>query len=566
MRLNPQLYSDNCWEKVHQYIEGVRNGDIIVGKYIKKVVQRYIDTLANKEKYTYRVDRVDKVFKFFSFLNIELKNKYVQFDLLPWQCFLLAFAFGFYYTSDTEKRVIREVFLFMARKNGKTAFASAVQLYGMLFDGVVTPQSILLANTSQQATIALNFAKNMIVHTPQLQERLLGQRSRIIFRDQERQGFCQIFSPIDSARLEGYSPSMGILDEVHGYTDNTIYMAVKTGQGARVNPMLFLISTAGSKNNGFCNEYLKYHQNVLDGNIDDPTTLAVIFQPDPEDDLKDPQCWVKANPSLGVINNLEDLIIAYNSAKHSFADQYFFITKHLNIFYDTPDTWIPEEYLLPVFQPFNEETLYGSDVYIGMDLSKNTDLSSIVLFIKNDDKAYVIPYFWMANMEGNAIRKNGKDLSNYIFDGHITKCSSKTIDLDLIYDKIIEISHNFNIVSIQYDPYNSPLLVSKLKDYGINCEIFRQNASKFNAPMKMIEEMVYNKMIVMKNPCLLWNFSNVVLYLDGNANVKIVKNKQNDSVDGCVALAMAVGGWVQSKFGDEIMGIQNYINASKSST
>jgi phage terminase large subunit-like protein len=167
----------------------------------------------------------------------------------------------------------------------------------------------------------------------------------------------------------------------------------------------------------------------------------------------------------------------------------------------------------------------------------------------------------MANMPGNTIRKSGKDLSNYIFDGYVTKCNSKTIDLDLIYEKIIELSTRFNIVSIQYDPYNSPVLVSRLKEYGLNCEKFQQSASRFNAPLKMLEEMIYNKQIKMKNPVLLWNFSNIVLYVDGNANIKIVKNKQNDSVDGCVALAMAVGGWLIGQFGEELLGIQQYIDA-----
>jgi phage terminase large subunit-like protein len=169
----------------------------------------------------------------------------------------------------------------------------------------------------------------------------------------------------------------------------------------------------------------------------------------------------------------------------------------------------------------------------------------------------------MAGMEGNKIRKNGKDLSNYLFDDWITKCETRTIDLNMIYDKIIELSTHFNIISFQYDPANAPVLVARLKDYGINCELFRQTAWKFNAPMKILEDMIYNKKIKMKNPCLLWNFSNIVLWVDGNANIKIIKNKQNDSVDGCVALAMAVGGWVQNVYGDEIMGLQSYITASK---
>lgn len=561
MRLTPQEYCDKCWEGVKEYVLGVDEGTIIAGVYIKKVIKRYRKMLNQKDKYILRVDKVDKVFKFFSLLNSEYKNEYKQTVLLPWQAFFLSFAYGFYFANEPDKRVIREVLLFMARKNGKSFLAAALQLYGMIADGIENPQSLLLANTAQQATIALNFAKNVVVHTPELNKRLVGQRSRIVFRDYNKQGFCQTFSSMDSARLEGYSVAYAILDECHGYENNTVYAALKTGTGARINPMIFLISTAGNKNNGFLNEYLQRQKKILDETIEDDSVLAMIYEIDEHDDIGDTANWYKSNPSLDYIISMDDLVRSYNSAKFSFADQFFFITKHLNIFYDTPDVWIPEEHILPLFSDFDESEMLGRDAYIGMDLSRNTDLSSIVLFIPGKEESYVIPYFWMANMPGNTIRKSGKDLSNYIFDGYVTKCNSKTIDLDLIYEKIIELSTRFNIVSIQYDPYNSPVLVSRLKEYGLNCEKFQQSASRFNAPLKMLEEMIYNKQIKMKNPVLLWNFSNIVLYVDGNANIKIVKNKQNDSVDGCVALAMAVGGWLIGQFGEELLGIQQYIDA-----
>ena len=563
MKLSTQDYINQCIYYTNEYLNGVKSGHIVTGNYIKRVVERYQKYLYNPN-FIFRNEKVEKIFGFFSFLNVELKNEYVQFPLLPWQCFVLSFIFGFYHKDNEEKRVIKEVLLFIGRKNGKTSFAAALQLYGMLYDNVAVPQSLLLSNTAQQSSVALNYAKNLITHTPQLRERLAGQRSRIVFKDINRQGFCQIFSTIDPARLEGFSPSMAILDEIHNWENNTVYQSIKTGTGARINPLLLIITTAGSKMNGFCQEYLQYHKNILDEKIEDYSSLGIIFQPDNEDDLTNSDCWVKANPSLSFINSMDDLITSYNQAKHSFADKFFFITKHLNLFYDTPNVWIPEEYVTKCFGTFDITKLYGKDAFIGMDLSKNTDLSSIVLYVPVEEEgiSYVIPYFWLANMDKNTVRKNGKDLSNWIYDGYITKCKSKTIDLDMIYEKIIELSSNFNIVSLQYDPYNTPVLVSRLKEYGINCVTFKQNASQFNAPMKMLEEMIYKVKIKYANPVLGYHFSNVVLYIDGNANIKIVKNKQNDSVDGVVALAMAVGGWISYKYGDEVMGLNAYLKAN----
>jgi phage terminase large subunit-like protein len=565
MNLTPEEYCDVCWDKVKEYTVGIDDGSIVVGNYIKKVRERYALLLHSKDRYVFRKDRVEKVFKFFSYISIEHKNKYRQIDLMPWQCFILSMVFGLYYVKDNEKRVFREVFLFIARKSGKTAFSAAIQLYGMLADGVAVPQSLLLANTAQQATVALNLAKDMLIHSPALKKRLMGQRSRIIFKDFEKQGFCQIFSTVDSARLEGYSPSMCIMDEIHGWTDNTIYQAVKTGIGARQNPLMMIITTAGNKNNGFCNEYLKYHKDVLDGNIEDESSIGFIYQPDEYDDLADSQNWLKANPSVGTINKLEDLITTFKQAVHSYADKYAFITKHLNIFWDTPDVWIPEDNLTPLFSEFDESKLLGKNAFLGLDLSRTTDLSSVVLIVPvpEEDLTYVIPYFYLANREENVIRKNGKDLSNWIFDGKIKKCSGSVIDLDQIYTDIIELSQRFNIVEVAYDPYNAPQLISKLKEYGLICTKFAQTAMKFNAPLKSLEEKIYNQKIRLKNEVLLWNFLNVVLYIDGNANIKIIKNKKNDSVDGVVALAMAYGAFIENTYGEEIMGLTGYLDAIK---
>ena len=136
--------------------------------------------------------------------------------------------------------------------------------------------------------------------------------------------------------------------------------------------------------------------------------------------------------------------------------------------------------------------------------------------------------------------------------------------MNLIYDKIIELSEKFNIVAIAYDKYNAPQLVSRLQEAGFGCENFEQSAKRFNAPLKTLETFVYeDKIRFVENPCMLWNFANVVLYIDTNANIKITKNKQNDSVDGVVALGMSIGSYITSKYGEELIGLRTYLNSNK---
>lgn len=551
MRLTPEDYCDRCWTYVDEYISSVENNEIPTGEYIKKLIKKF---KGDVNKWDFKVEKVDKVFKFFGFLNVDYKDQYVQFPLLPWQCFFLAMLFGFYH-KDTDKRKYREGLLMLGRKNGKSSLAAAIQLFLLLGDGVGAPQSILLSNTARQASNALNYAKDILNHSPALNKRLKGQRNRIVFRDNTKQGFCEVMSTAEPARLEGSSPSGVIFDEIHEFQEADIYNSMKTGTGARMNPVLLSITTAGSRSNGFCREYLDYHKNVLDGKIVDETVLGMIFQPDPKDPQDDPETWKKSNPSLGAIIQMEDLQASFNKAQYSFQDKFFFITKHLNIFWDAPTIWIPLATLDPLFGKWDLEKFRGRTAFMGMDLSRNNDLASIVLIFppdENFDKFFVYPLFFLPGREENMVRTNGLDLTDWIHNKYIIKCESKVLDLDLIFNKIKELSEMFNIVHISYDSFNAVQLTARLVEEGFNCEAFDQKAIKFNAPLKMLESFVYEgKINFWGNPCLLWNFENVVLWIDPNANIKIVKNKQNDSVDGVVALAMALGGWIDNAYGKQ---------------
>lgn len=169
-RLTPEDYCDRCWQKVDEYIQSVENDEIPTGEDIKLFVKKFKRDIKDP-RWDYRVDKADKVFKFFSFLNVDFHDNYVQLPLLSWQCLFLAASFGFY-EKNSEKRKIREGLLFIGRKNGKTAFAAALQLYFLLGDGVAVPQSILLANTARQASNALNYAKDILFHSPALEKQI----------------------------------------------------------------------------------------------------------------------------------------------------------------------------------------------------------------------------------------------------------------------------------------------------------------------------------------------------------------------------------------------------------
>lgn len=552
-----QEYIDLSWDKVQEYIDGVQKDTIKTSKWIKLAVERFIDDAKFRDDLEYRVDKVENVFKFLYFININKDNVYSRFELLPYQAFIIAALFGPYY-KGSNKRKYRYAFLFQARKNGKSVFAAALQLYFLVADGVADPQSLLLASTREQAGICLDYATGIINNSPALAKRLEAQRYKIIFKDRQKGGFSKVLAS-NANRLDGYSASGAILDEVHAYPNDDLFNVIKSSILARENPMIFLVSTAGFSLTSFCYNYMLYSQNVLNGTIEDDTLFPMLYTLDSGDDYRDEANWYKSNPAMGEINHIEDLRAEFNQSVFSTTQLNNFLTKHLNVFVDQEASWISNEVIEAKFRTeFNIEDLYGLDAYIGMDLSATRDLSSVVVVIHKDNKYYVIPYFFMANDAEKFLRSGGINLKDWMKNGDVILCDTPTIDYDLIVEKFEWLSTKFNIRLVHYDPFNSAGIITDLHKLGLPLEPFKQNAMNFNEPLKALEKFIFNDDIIMMNPVLKWNLNNVVIYMDSNGNIKIMKNKSLDSVDGAVSLAMAIAAYQFMNKGSSILeGLYN---------
>lgn len=542
--LSPVDYANHYLEEARRYAIQIRQGEIPANIYIRAAVDRYFVDL-EREDLLQSTDSVLRVFKFFSLLKINIKNRYVQYQILPYQAFIVLNLFLFYYRA-TQKRRYRYMFLFVARKNSKTTFAAALNLYYLCLDGVEDPQSLLLASTREQATIALDYAKNIVINSPALHKRLQVMQYQIRFNFGSSRGFMKTVAS-ESKRLDGYNPSSAILDEIHAYPDDSLFNVIKSGILARDNPVILLISTAGSIIPSFCYTMVELAKNILNKVVDDDSFFIMLYTLDEGDDYNDPSVWVKANPALGVIISEEDIMIEYNQAKNLSSQLVNFLTKHLNIFVLSSRSWIPEAVLQRVNTPFDLEKYEGSDVFIGLDLSSTRDLTSIVLVFYDQEanKYDVKPLFFFPNNPDRRLRQGGIDLRPWIREGYIKECQTETIDYDLLFETIVNLNQKYNIVALAFDRWNSDLIIPRLENQGINCVPFDQTPKSFNFPLKYLEKMIYDGRVSFGgNPVLLWNFRNVVLYQDGNGNIKIMKNRSRDAVDGAVSLGMAFAGWI----------------------
>ena len=542
--LLPDQYADYYLTQAREYARMIRDEEIRANRWIRKAVDRYYVDL-EREDLLHSTAAVLRVFKFFSLLKINIKNRYVQYQILPYQAFIVLNLFLFYYRS-TKKRRYRYMFLFVARKNSKTTFAAALNLYYLALDGVEDPQSLLLASTREQATIALDYAKNIVSNSPALQNRLSVMQYQIRFNYGNSRGFMKTVAS-ESKRLDGYNPSSAILDEIHAYPDDSLFNVIKSGILARDNPVILLISTAGSSIPSFCYTMVELGKNILNGIVEDDAFLVMLYTLDEGDDYNDPDNWIKANPSLGVIISEEDIMVEFNQALNVPSQLVNFLTKHLNVFVLSSQTWIPENVLQRTNTPFDLEKYKGGEVFIGLDLSSTRDLTSIVMLFHDPETGNfaVLPMFFFANNPDRRLRQGGVDLRPWIRNGLIRECQTETIDYDLIYDSFVNISQDYNIVAVTYDRYNSNMIIPRLENLGINCISFEQTPRAFNFPLKYMEKMIYDgKVSLGNNPVMLWNLRNVVLYQDGNGNIKIMKNKSKDAVDGAVSLGMAFAAWI----------------------
>lgn len=545
-RLDKHQYADFCWDLWNQFAEEDYKD---FGEDIQLAVHNFKQNLIDP-RFEFKTSEVYKVFREFSWYNVQYQDKYVQFPMMPWEAFLLANAFGFYW-KDTDRRKHKECLLFIAKKNGKTALASAVSLYMFQKDGKANPLCAYVAKTSRQALNALIRTKQIVYRSPVLRNKLLPQKYQIIAKEEaENLGSIAPYASVDPQRLDGPQWTYALLDEVHAFESEharEVYYILHNGMAGTHNPFLFLATTAGKISNKFMLEHLDYHKKALRGKIKAETVCSFIFQPDKHDDVTKEKTWRKANPSLGVTTSIENLREDFNKAQSEITKRelYEFVTKRINIFREEPTNWLPEEALLKCTKPLKIEDFKGKKCYLGLDLSKSQDLSALSVVFGDSKHPIVFVYFFMANAP-EKFKRSAFDLEPHIESGLIHKSDIKYVDYNAIIEKIIDCKTNFKISKLMYDAWRGSEIIAPIQS-KMWCEAFGQGYSKQSGPICEIERLVKTKSITFAyNPVLLWNFENVVIK-DYENNLKLDKNRSKDAIDGVAAMINAFGGMYEAE-------------------
>lgn len=528
------------------YMNGVLNGDIVANEYIRLACQRMKDWFSRDDIY-FDYDDVDSRIRFIYKLKHTMGHHHGKhFRLLPWQQFVVANIFGWRW-KETNLRVTHNVFIMIARKNGKTALCAAIALASIIGDKEFDAEVDMVANNARQAALAFDHTKNFCDSIDPKQ--LVFKKYRSEIKVLPLKSKIQVLSS-DSMGLDGYSSSVVIFDELHAQRDWNLYNVMKSSQGARQNPLMITLTTAGFLVGESYPCYSMWQNciSILRNEKQDDTQFSAIYQLDPNDDWENEDVWTKCSPSLDQTVFRTFMRDELTAAKNNTSLETGVKTKTFNIWCQSENTWLQYDLLRSHMQPMSIEDMknlpnvsYG---YVGVDLSAVSDLTALTLMVESDGNFYFKSWSFIPedNLSTGINALRYRDWKN---NDYIEVTEGNVQDYDYILNKIVEIDKEITIAGIFYDTWNSVQFAVNATNLGLPMFPYSQSLGNFNRPTKAFELLLKSNRVVMDyNPCVLWCFANSTLKSDYNDNVKPIKADQRTSkIDCVISMLESLGGY-----------------------
>lgn len=524
-----------------QYAEDATSGKIVVSRKIRQACERHLRDLKRQGEdgfpYLFDEEKALRPINFIQKFCRPSQGNFKRLELQPWQHFVIGSLYGWVH-KDTGLRRFKEGLIFVGRKNGKSTMVSGLSLYGVSKDGENGARVYLLANSMKQARVVFDECKHMVKKSPLFRKHFDAVLNEIRFEKTLSRIEPQAS---DSEKLDGLNCHLGIFDEIHEYKDYKLINVIKNSTGAREQPLLLYITTAGYQLDGPLMDYYEKAARVLDGEIADERTFFFIAEIDEDDDPADPSNWVKANPNMGVTLDLDTLVEEWNSRKHVPAERADFITKRLNVFVQSDEmSFIDYEALKRNDGYIDPEDLADKVCVGGFDLSQTEDFTSACLeFPLDDGRVFVLSHTFVPEKKVQ-LNNEKLDFQGLKQKGLLTVCPGDYVDYKYVYNWFLEQSKRYRIILITYDPANAYRLVADLEAAGFKTEVVRQGYQTLNGPMKDIKNLLLDgKVIFNWNRLLRWYINNVRLVQDRNGNWMPTKQDRYRKIDGFAALLNA---------------------------
>lgn len=465
------------------------------------------------------------------------------FELIDWQEQIIRDLFGT--LKPNGYRQFNTAYIEIPKKQGKSELAAAVALLLTCGDGEERAEVYGCAADRQQAAIVFDVAADMVRMCPALSKRvkILASQKRLIYTPTN--SFYQVLSA-EAYSKHGFNIHGVVFDELHTQPNRKLFDVMTKGSGdARMQPLYFLITTAGTDTHSICYETHQKAKDIIEGRKIDPTFYPVIYGADESDDWTNPKVWKKANPSLDITVGIDKVKAACESAKQNPGEENAFRQLRLNQWVKQAVRWMPMEKWDKCAFSVDEDELEGRVCYGGLDLSSTTDITAFVLVfppLDEQDKYIILPYFWIPE-DNLTLRVNRDHVPYDVWErqGYLQTTEGNVVHYGFIEKFIERLGERFNIREIAFDRWGAVQMVQNLEGMGFTVVPFGQGFKDMSPPTKELMKLVLEQKIAHGgHPVLRWNMDNIYIRTDPAGNIKTDKEKSTEKIDGAVATIMAL--------------------------
>lgn len=532
-----------------QYASDVVGGAIVACRYVKLACQRFLNDLDRQGDddwpYVFDETKADRAVKFMQLMP-HTKGKWSasksKLVFEPWQVFIETNIFG-WVKKDTGKRRFREAYEEIPRKNGKSARLAARGIYLFAADGESGAEVYSGATTEKQAFEVFRPAWMMAHKLENLRNRfgieLSGNQKNpgpmFVMEDMSK------FETVIGNPGDGASPHAALVDEYHEHDTDALVDTMQTGMGAREQPLLSIITTAGSNLGGPCYEKRRDVIRILEGQTIDETIFGIIYTIDEDDPWDDPASLIKANPNYGVSVFPDFLLAQLQQAKRSASKQNAFRTKHLNQWVGARTVWMNMLAWQRQKRDFTIADMAGCRCWMALDLASKKDVAALVMLFEKAGQFYCTPRFYAPE----AAAEENEKYQNFALEGHLVLTPGSMTDYAFIEADILDLAKQIDLQDSAFDDWQANYLITRLSNTSIPVVDFNQTVKNMSDPMKEVEARVIARTLWHDgNPVMTWMMGNVAAKIDAKENIYPRKENDNDpncKIDGPVALIMAMG-------------------------
>ena len=531
---------------VKEYYRRIKSGDIITSRRVKAVYERLVKEMGDDSiPYYFDEETGERPIAF-----IETFCKQSQGTIgapLKLELFQKAFIqllFG-WLEKDTGYRRFRETLFLCGRKNGKSTLLSGIALYMLVADYEGAAEIYSVATKKDQAKKVLTEAVNMIKQSPELRAVLKKRRNDVYFP-----ATSSIFEALasDSNTLDGLNSHAVIIDELHAIRDRNLYEVMKQSTSSRRQPLVVMITTAGTVRECIFDNMYELACDLADGKKKDDTFLPILYEIDSRDEWTDPQMWIKANPGLGKIEQYKTLAAFVERAKNNPADLPGFLCKDFNYRENDNSVWLSYDQIKND-AVFDMSEVYNTYAIGGCDLSATTDLTAATLLIRkpNDETVYVLQHYFLPQARIEHLEEKNTNEAPYRLwaeRGLLTVCEGNRVNFSEVTQWFCQMrdEHKIDAFKVGYDRALAGYWVEEMKSNGFTMEPVAQGPFTWSQPMREMGAAFADKIVnYNKNPILLWCLSNTAVKKSGVNNIQPVKITDKRRIDGAVSLLNA---WV----------------------